>query len=60
MVDAKGKALVKPHNVRIVRDYLFDSDIVIGKSREEHLLREEMRRDGILQMLRRLRAGLGS
>jgi LPS-assembly lipoprotein len=57
-VDADGKALVDPGSVRLLRDYIFDDDQVIGKSREEYVLRNEMRRDAIRQLLRRLEAAL--
>lgn len=59
-IDREGKALVKPQSVRLVRDFVFDEDAVIGKSREEGVLREEMRRDAVQQLIRRLQAGLGA
>lgn len=56
--DAEGKALVDKQTVRLVRDFVFDEDAVIGKSREESVLREEMRRDAMQQVIRRLRVAL--
>lgn len=53
-VDADGKALIKPGSIRLLRDYVFDADKVIGKSRERGVLRREMRRDAVLQLLRRM------
>ncbi|MBT6278068.1 MAG: hypothetical protein HOI95_28535 [Chromatiales bacterium] len=60
VVDSDGKTLVKPQSVLLLRDFVFDEDAVIGKSREEGVLREEMRRDAIQQLMRRLQASLGS
>jgi len=45
-------------SVSLLRDYVFDPDAVIGKSREEGVLREEMRRDAAQQILRRIRAAI--
>ena len=58
LVDAKGKSLVERQTVRLVRDFVFDVDAVIGKSREESVLRTEMRRDAVQQIIRRLRSSL--
>ena len=58
LTDAKGKTLVPGQAVRLVRDFVFDEDAVIGKSREEDVLRRELRRDGAQQILRRLQAAL--
>lgn len=58
LVDAKGTALVRRQTVRLVRDFVFDVDAVIGKSREEGVLRTEMRRDAVQQIIRRLRSSL--
>ncbi|MCP5149673.1 MAG: hypothetical protein H6983_19265 [Ectothiorhodospiraceae bacterium] len=54
-----GTVLVEPQEVSILRDYVFDPDAVIGKSREEEVLREEMRRDAAQQILRRLGGAWG-
>jgi LPS-assembly lipoprotein len=58
MVNAEGTALVRRQTVRLVRDFVFDVDAVIGKSREEGVLRAEMRRDAVQQIIRRLRSSL--
>ncbi|MEM7406191.1 MAG: LPS assembly lipoprotein LptE [Pseudomonadota bacterium] len=56
LVDSEGKPMVRRQTLQLKRDFVFDADAVIGKSREEGVLREEMRRDGIQQIIRRLRA----
>ncbi len=55
---ANGTAVVSRQSVSLIRDYVFDPDAVIGKSREESVLREEMRRDAAQQILRRIRAAI--
>ena len=49
-----GRALAPSQAVRLVRDYVFDPDAVIGKSRELGVLYDEMRRDAAQQILLRL------
>ncbi len=58
--DASGKTLVDSSNLSIKRDYVFDQDAIIGKSREQGVLQAEMRRDAIQQILYRLRTALSS
>lgn len=58
LIDAKGTALVPRQTVRLVRDFVFDVNAVIGKSREEAVLRTEMRRDAVQNIIRRLRSSL--
>ena len=53
-VDADGRPLMKPGSITLLRDYVFDADEVIGKSRERGVLEGEMRRDAVLQLLRRM------
>ncbi len=60
LIDAKGAPLVRRQSVNLVRDFVFDVDAVIGKSREEGVLRKEMRRDAVQQIIRRLRSSLAS
>jgi len=55
---ADGTAVLGSQSVSLLRDYVFDPDAVIGKSREEGVLREEMRRDAAQQILRRIRAAI--
>lgn len=51
-----GETLLPRQQVRIVRDYVFDGDAVIGKSRERGVLQAEMRRDAVHQIFNRIRA----
>lgn len=46
--------LVPSQQVVLVRDYRFDPNNVLGKSDEASLLRDEMRRDMVTTMLRRI------
>ena len=50
----EGVPIVPPNTVRVVRDYVYDRDAIIGTSRELGVLRTEMRRDAALQIMRRL------
>jgi LPS-assembly lipoprotein len=54
MSRADGGVLLAPDTVNLLRDYVFDADAVIGASREEVVLRQEMRRDAVRQILRKL------
>jgi len=56
---ADGSVLMKSQSINLVRDHVFDEDEVIGKSREQDVLRDEMRRDAAQQVLRRMQAALG-
>jgi len=51
-----GRTLIPHQPIRIVRDYIFDRDAVIGKSRERVVLQKEMRRDAVAQIFNRIRA----
>lgn len=51
---ADGTVSLGPERVRLVRDFLFDSDEVLGRSRERSLLRVEMRRDAAEEIVRRI------
>jgi LPS-assembly lipoprotein len=52
--DPSGQPIVADQSITLLRDYVFDADQVIGKSREQAVLREEMRRDAAEQILGRL------
>ncbi len=58
LLDAGGDVLMGPRPIALQRDYLFDADAVLGSSRQQSVLREEMRRDAVQQLLRRVNAGL--
>ena len=54
-----GAELVSTQTVSLLRDYVFDSDALLGSSREQGILRTEMRRDAAGQVVRRIEAALG-
>ena len=56
---AEGEELVPEQTVSLIRDYVFDADAVLGKSREQNVLRAEMRRDAAAQIVRRIERSLG-
>lgn len=54
--DSAGERLFGPDTVSAEKVYLFDPNRVVSAFEEEQLLREEMQRDLISQLLRRYRA----
>ena len=56
--DANRSKVLENERVSVLRDYTLDADAVIGKGREEGVLREEMRRDAAAQLLRRVESVL--
>ncbi len=56
--ESDGSMLVERQTLKLLRDYVFDADQVIGKSREQGVLRKEMRRDAAQQILSRINAAL--
>ena len=54
--DPEGLVLLEPQTLAVQRDYVFDAAALIGSTQEEAVLRVEMRRDLIRQVLYRLRA----
>ena len=54
-----GEELVSTQTVSLLRDYVFDSDALLGASHEQGILRTEMRRDAAGQVVRRIEAALG-
>ena len=55
----EGGMLIENQQLLLKRDFVFDNDALIGKSREEDQLRNEMRRDAVLQILGRLDRAMG-
>ena len=55
-----GSTLVASQRVTLLRDYVFDHTALIGAGQEEYVLREEMIRDAVQQVLVRLRAATAS
>ena len=56
---ASGEELLAKQTVTLLRDYIFDPNAVLGKSREQAMLHAEMRRDAAAQIVRRISASLG-
>ena len=54
----QGQIMLKPQSLSVRRDYVFDAGALIGSTQEEALLRIEMRRDLVQQVLYRLRAAV--
>jgi len=57
MLDPKGEIVHPAATVGVTRDYAFDPNNVLGKAQEESLLRDDMRKQAVNQMLRRLARG---
>lgn len=51
-----GERLIAPENLRLVRDYQFDEQEILGATSEEELLREDLRRSMAAALVRRLEA----
>ena len=52
--DQAGKQLLPKTDISLVRDYRFDETQLLGKDAEEAVLRQDMVRDAVQQILRRL------
>ena len=60
LIDSKGKELISGDEIRLVRDYTFDEDAVLGKFEEEKVLRDELVSEAASEIIRRLNAEAGS
>ena len=56
LIDSKGKELIPGDEIRLVRDYTFDEDAVLGKFEEEKVLRDELVSQAASEIIRRLNA----
>jgi len=56
VTDGEGGILSEPQDVEAMRDYQFDQTQVLGKSDEESSLREDLNRQLVQSILRRLSA----
>jgi LPS-assembly lipoprotein len=54
VLDSTGKELVKPSITTARRDYNFDQEQLLSATREEELLRDEMREDVAQSILRKM------
>ncbi len=58
LIDGDKKELLPTQEINLLRDFEFDADALIGKSRERTVLAAEMRRDAAQQLMRRIRLAL--
>jgi len=56
VMDVEGKMLAEIQQVEAQRDYQFDENEVLGREAEENLLRDEINKELVQSMLRRLSA----
>ncbi|MCK5360322.1 MAG: hypothetical protein KAJ95_06825 [Gammaproteobacteria bacterium] len=54
VLDSAGKELIKPSTASARRDYDFDDQQLLSATREEELLRDEMRQDVAQSILRKM------
>jgi LPS-assembly lipoprotein len=59
VADAEGETLIPRQTTQRTREFLFDPDNVLGKSSEVDRLRESMRRDLAMAILRQMEARAG-
>ncbi|MGB5627703.1 MAG: LPS assembly lipoprotein LptE [Woeseiaceae bacterium] len=53
-IDGSTARLVEPQTLTVTRDYTYDSTLVLGKAREEELLREAVVKDLVRIVLKRI------
>ena len=53
---AAGQVVFEKQNLKLVRDFLFDTEDVLGKGREEAVLIEDMQQDMVRLIMLRLQA----
>jgi len=56
ITDDKGRDLVAPSSIELVRDLTYDDSNVLAKQQEETLLWRDMENDLVQQLMRRLAA----
>jgi LPS-assembly lipoprotein len=56
VVDAKGRDLIAPGTIELIRDLTYDDSNVLAKQQEEVLLWRDMENDLVHQLMRRLTA----
>ena len=54
-----GETLLREQQVQLYRDYTYDKNDILGKGEEEENIREDMMRDAVQQVMRRLQTTLG-
>ena len=58
LLDPDGQIVMPPQRIELRRDYLFDTAQAQGTSNEEDLMREELQREMVLAILRRIDSAL--
>ena len=53
-IDGSTSRLLEPQSLTLTRDYTYDSTLVLGKAREEELLREAIVKDLVRIVLKRV------
>lgn len=53
-IDGGANRLVEPQTLTLTRDYTYDSRLVLGKAREEELLREAIAKDLVRVVLKKI------
>ncbi len=53
-IDGESSRLLEPQTLTLRRDYTYDSTLVLGKAREEELLREAIVKDLVRIVLKRI------
>lgn len=56
LLDGAGEEIIGREALRLIRDFRFDEQEILAATREEELLREELRRNMAAQLIRRLEA----
>lgn len=56
VIDATGKERIIGEEIRLIREYTFDEDAVLGKYEEEQVLRDELVAQAASEIIRRLNA----
>ncbi len=56
VIDAKGRDVVPPESIELVRDLTYDDSNILAKQQEEALLWRDMENDLVQQLMRRLGA----
>ena len=56
VIDAAGKTLLEKTRIELTRDYSFDETQALGAQAEQDLIKQELERDMVQQILRRIEA----
>jgi len=56
LVDRSGNEMIPPSALSVRREYTFSDELILGKEQEEALLYDDMEKDLVRQLMRRLAA----